>query len=103
MMANPTAFSIGVAQPQPQPSALSLASTVPGGGLEVINLKTKPGAYVSMIVTFPQSRPLVIGPVHAPSTGQWSYSFTVPQSDRGIAMVVVVAGGKVLQGTFTIQ
>ena len=98
LLANPTAVTVGASSA----ATVSLALSVPAGGSQVINVKTKPHAFVSMIVTFPQGRPLIAGPFTASSTGQWSYSFPVPQGDHGYARVVVVAAGQVLLGGFTI-
>lgn len=99
LLANPTAVLIGSSSS----ASLSLAPTVPAGGSQVINVKTKPHAFVSLIVTFPQGRPLMAGPFIASPKGQWSYAFRVPGGQSGHASVVIVAGGQVLQGNFNIQ
>jgi len=84
-------------------ASLTMAPVVPSGRTEVVNVTTKPGVFVSMIVSFPQGKPLIIGPTKASALGRWSYTFAVPRGDSGKSSVVVVAGGQLLTGGFTIQ
>ena len=99
LMADPTAIVIGPGRP----CLPFVAPSVAPGGRQTVTLRTAPGAFVSFIVTYPQGRPLVVGPFRASPAGKFSYSFSVPGNVHGTARIVAVAAGQIIQGKFTIR
>ncbi len=100
LLAEPTAIMSSTPSPPPPLFATPVAVR---GGQQTVTLQTKPHAFVSMVVTYPSGKPLVVGPLTATATGRFAYSFIVPHDTiDGPVSVVIVAGGAVIQGSFGI-
>lgn len=93
------AISSNLADPFPY-SADGVASP---GEEELALVFTLPRAYVTLLITYPHAKPVVIGPRRATVNGYFAYAWTLPYSVRELVRVTAVTSNGVAERTLTIK
>ncbi len=103
VLANPELVTLGA--PPPPPSSIVLASlSLQQGAQQTVDVNTRPGKVVTVLIVYGNEHHLVLGPQKAGPTGHYITSFTVPSGTRGTAQVVaVISDVGVVQATFAVM
>jgi hypothetical protein len=72
------------------------------GANQTVVVTTTANSWVTMVMTFPDSSQVVVGPKRAGSNGHLTYTWKIPAGQHGIVRLVVV-GASVAQGSFTVS